>query len=89
MAKETPAKDTQDLPDAPVATTSVAPVVQPSKEVTDFPLTLEEFCTRLSSTDSRVELIGAFFYVENKAGTVKDTHANFSARFTAFETKPV
>lgn len=70
-------------------------VIQPSPapakdaDVTDFPLTLEEFCTRLSATDKRVELIGAFFHDETQAGKVKDTHAAFTSRFTAFATKPV
>ena len=59
------------------------------QETTDFPLTLEEFCTRVSATDNRVELIGAFFHDEKTAGNVKDTHAAFAARFTAFATKPV
>lgn len=58
-------------------------------EQSEFPLTLDEFCTRLSATDNRVELIGAFFHVETAAGTVKDTHSVFASRFTAFATKPV
>lgn len=53
------------------------------------PLTLQEFCTRLSSKDKRVEMIGAFHYSETFAGIVKDTEAAFSSRFAAFVTKPV
>lgn len=54
-----------------------------------FPLTLEEFCTRLSGSDRRVELIGAFHAMERKAGRVKDTEDNFRSRFDAFAKKPV
>jgi hypothetical protein len=52
-------------------------------------LTLTEFCTLLSQSDKRVELIGAFNFVETKAGHTKDTEANFRKRFTAFINKPV
>lgn len=52
-------------------------------------VTLEEFCTRLSVTDKRVEMIGAFNFVEKRAGHVKDTEANYAARYEAFTKKPV
>ena len=52
-------------------------------------VTLNEFCTALSKTDKRVELIGGFNSVETKAGRLKDTDANFRTRFTAFVNKPV
>lgn len=55
---------------------------------TDFPLTLHEFCTRLSASDRRVELIGGFEHAERVAGRVKDTDANYGARFTAFINAP-
>lgn len=53
-----------------------------------FALPLSEFCTRLSSTDKRVELIGAFNYVETQADRIKDTEANYRARFLAFTNQP-
>lgn len=58
--------------------------VEPAAE-----LTLNEFCTSLSRTDKRVELIGGFNSVETKAGRLKDTEASFRKRFTAFVNKPV
>lgn len=54
----------------------------------DFPLSLNEFCTRLSTTDRRVELIGGFEHSERVAGVGKDTSANFEARFAAFAKQP-
>ena len=51
-------------------------------------LTLTEFCTRLSRTDRRVELIGGFHAVTSRAGVIKDTEAGFAARFEAFATQP-
>lgn len=59
-----------------------------SSAPTDFDLTIEEFCTRLSKTDKRVELIGAFHATETQAGRIKDREKNFASRFDAFVTKP-
>lgn len=53
------------------------------------PITLDEFCTRLSMSDRRVELIGGFHYTEKQAGHIKDAESEFQSRFTAFATKPV
>lgn len=53
-----------------------------------FELTLDEFCTRLSAQDKRVELIGAFHNVEKQAGKVKDTEAAFKKRFDDFAIQP-
>lgn len=53
------------------------------------PVTLDEFCMRLSKSDKRVELIGAFHFVENKAGRLKDAEHKYQARFEAFVNKPV
>lgn len=52
------------------------------------PLTLNEFCTRLSQSDSRVELIGAFHSVEKRAGHFKDFESAYQARFTTFINQP-
>jgi len=53
-----------------------------------FPMALEEFCARRSSDDKRIELIGGFFHVEKRAGHLRDTEANFNARFQAFANAP-
>lgn len=59
------------------------------KPAADFPLTLGEFCTRISLNDKRVELIGGFHATEKAAGNMSDTEANFKKRLVKFETKPV
>ena len=56
--------------------------------VSDYPLSLDEFCQRLSATDNRVELIGAFHHFEKVAKRMQDTSANYSARFEAFVNQP-
>lgn len=63
-------------------------VEQKAEIVPDIPLSLDEFCMRLSNTDKRVELIGAFHYVETQAGSLRDTEVAFQSRYTAFATKP-
>jgi len=64
--------------------------VEESKKIEDnFPLTLDEFCARLSSTDGRVELIGGFHASELSDGVSKDMTDNFMKRFIAFTNKPV
>lgn len=52
-------------------------------------ITLDEFCTLLSATDRRVEMIGAFNHVEKKAGRIKDFDENYRSRFDAFANQPV
>jgi len=52
-------------------------------------LTLDEFCRRLSASDKRVELIGAFHFVETQAKRFKDAESSYRARFSAFVNKPV
>lgn len=63
------------------------PVVQQAAQK-DFPLSLDEFCARLSQTDRRVEMIGAFNAAEKAAGRVKDTEQAFNARYVAFINQP-
>lgn len=55
----------------------------------EFPLELDEFCSRLSSFDNRVELIAAFNSVERQAGRLTDTSTAYRARFDAFAVAPV
>lgn len=65
--------------------------VQNAAEVvkdTALPLTLEEFCSRLSTTDRRVELIGGFAFTEKAAGRTKDFEAGYRQRFAAFINQP-
>lgn len=52
-------------------------------------LSITDFCTRLSESVSRPELIGAFAAVEQRAGRVSDTAAKYRARFDAFVNQPV
>lgn len=54
----------------------------------DFPLSLDEFCQRLSKTDRRVEMIGAFYSVEKAAGRTKGLTREFTSRFEAFVKSP-
>lgn len=54
-----------------------------------FPLTLDEFCTRRSASDSRVELIGGFHFDERSKGNVKDTEENFAARLDAYSRRTI
>lgn len=59
------------------------PATQSADEVT-----LTEFCTRISASDRRVELIGAFNHIETKAGRIKATEKEFLSRFDAFIKQP-
>ena len=52
-------------------------------------LSLVEFCTRLSATVRRPELISGFEFTERRAGRVKDTAEAFPARFEKFGKTPV
>ncbi len=59
------------------------------KETVESPaITLNEFCTRLSMTDKRVELIGGYHADEKKEGNVKDSEENFKKRFELFIKRP-
>lgn len=51
------------------------------------PLTLNEFCIRLSVEDKRVELIGGFEHTERVAGRLSDTYENYSERYKKFTTQ--
>lgn len=67
---------------------AVADVPEMAPVPSDFPVTLDEFCTRLSLADKRVELIGAFHSTEKAAKRVRDTESNYAARFSAFINQP-
>ena len=68
------------------ATTAVA--AEQPVESAGTPLTLTEFCMRLSEREPRVALIGAFEAAEKKAGRVKDTDSAYQSRYDAFVNKP-
>lgn len=51
-------------------------------------LTLQEFCTRLSATEPRVELISGFDYDERASGRLKDTEEAYAGRYQAFINRP-
>lgn len=51
-------------------------------------VTLVEFCTRLSKTDKRVEMIAGFESTERRAGRIKGDEAGYAARYVAFTTQP-
>ena len=54
-------------------------------------MTLDEFCTRMSSrkVDGRIALIHGFAHTERKAGHVKDLEENWKARFKTYANQPV
>lgn len=58
-------------------------------EVPAVAISLTEFCTRLSETVKRPELIGAFHSVEKAAGRVSAAQAAFRQRFDDFANAPV
>lgn len=78
MAKDTGTNTTNDT-----SVAAAAVVVE-----AEFPLTLTEYCTRLSMTDRRVELIGAFEHSERVAGRNSDIETNFASRYAAFANQP-
>lgn len=57
-------------------------------EVARAPVSLDEFCVRLSNTDRRVEMIGGFAASERAAGRTMDAESAFATRYAAFVTKP-
>lgn len=66
-----------------------APAAAPAQpDESSFPMALEEFCSRLSASDNRVELIGAFAHSEKAAGKAKDTDAAYAARYAKFANQP-
>lgn len=54
-----------------------------------FDVTLEEFCTRLSAIDKRVELIGGFYADARANGVIKESEAKLKGLFDAFANAPV
>lgn len=54
----------------------------------ELPLSLQEFCTRLSVKDNRVELISGFEMSERLAGRLKDTDSAYNGRYQEFINQP-
>ena len=69
-------------PEAPVQKTR-------SAKQTEFPMDINEFCTQLSQSDNRVEIIGAFHSEECVQGRRKDMKSAYMKRFQEFCTRPV
>lgn len=66
----------------------IAVEVPVQQDDTAFPITLQEFCTRISTTDKRVELIGAFYTTKLTAGVTSATQADFSVMLDEFANQP-
>lgn len=71
-------------PPAPKTAKAADPAPQPD----NFPMSLDEYCTRLSARDKRVELIGGFHSSSRRAGTLTGTEAQFDALFQSFVSRP-
>lgn len=54
-----------------------------------YPLSVEEFLSRLSQTDKRVELLGAFHADCQANGMTFATEANFLSALSSFAKQPV
>lgn len=63
-------------------------VVKAATKEVSVPLSLNEFCIRLSTKDKRVEMIGGFEHSERVAGRLSDTAENYAARYAKFLNQP-
>lgn len=81
MTKPKPAAQASAVSPAPAAPAPAEPASAPA-------LSIDEYCTRASATDKRVEMLGAFALVERKAGRLKDTADAYAKRYQAFITQP-
>lgn len=61
---------------------------KPATAETAPTMTLVEFCTRLSETERRPELIAAFEHHAKKSNLKRETWEGFKSRFDAFVTLP-
>lgn len=66
-----------------------APVVEVPTPPQTFELTLEEYCRRLSATESSVELVHGFYTDEVRVGHRKDFSEAFDAALVDFKDRPV
>jgi hypothetical protein len=51
-------------------------------------MSIDEFCSRTSESDKRVELVSAFFNNERSSGRVNDTFVSYAARYKSFINQP-
>lgn len=65
-----------------------APVADAPVQEQQIPLSLDEFCQRLSATSRRVALIGGFHAWAKAQGMVKDVESTFQAAWTRFISLP-
>lgn len=65
-----------------------APESMPGEDPSAFDVTLEEFCSGLSGSDKRVELIAGFYADARATGPAKAPAATYQAAFAAFVTRP-
>ena len=79
----TPAPDTPPLAQYLVMPAPKKAVPAPNLSP-EIPLSLDEFCRRLSLQDRRATLIGGFHLVMRRAGRLKDTDAAYRAAFSQF-----
>ena len=77
-----------DIQGAVIAPAIQSVVLNATSVNDEFPLSLDEFCSRLSSTDKRVETIGAFHHTEKAAGRNKDIESAYIARYSDFINQP-
>jgi len=56
--------------------------------VHEFPVTLDEFCARHSSKDTRVELRAGFHHDETAAGRLIDLESAYLVRLDAYANRP-
>jgi alpha-beta hydrolase superfamily lysophospholipase len=67
-------------------TAAPVPTGDPVTDKASDKVSLNRFCTDLSTTDKRVELIGGFHHSEKVAGRLRDTAEAYSQRYAAFAT---
>lgn len=80
--KKTDPSATQTATAAPTASAIVTP------HEAAFPVALDEFCQRLSTTDRRVEMISAFHHWARAQGLLKASESEYQARYAEFATHP-
>ena len=52
-------------------------------------VSLAEFCSELSATNDKVELIGGFHFDQKRQGNLKNSRAAFQQAFADFCVKPI
>jgi hypothetical protein len=65
-------------------TQSELPVATAEESAPPARISLQQFCTELSASDRRVEMIGAFHHSEKRAARMYDTSDAYASRYDAF-----